>query len=314
MYVNPLADRSLRYRRVPAVRGSRGSGNRWRVERTRSSLRCDVSFIGSGQYTYRHALLRRVASASATCRSAGPLGGRAPRFCRSRAGRCGGQQFAQAVRGAAPPLGALALPAGVRARLRVSSGCGRSWGAAAGLGPRVPGISTSRGTASSGARVSADHAVELARTSLGRAEGGAHRNRGGRPAKNSSRRTPTPNRRAPCSRSRRYPIPDAPAAPDPLVVPELEDPNAVAGRWTTSERQWRRCFPVEEARPDSAARCPRAGPAATPGPRPGARRAEGRSPASRRRGRPLSGCLWGKKPRVASRLRQDGVQRTRPAE
>ena len=137
------------------------------VERTRSSFRCDVSFIGSGQYTYRHALLRRVAGIC-HLQIRGPSWDGVHGDLPVAGGPLRGQQFAQAVRGAALSLGALALPAQGCERACASNrmwkvmGCGGCY-----LGPRVPGIEH---FARDGEHCvwydSADHAVELVQTYL----------------------------------------------------------------------------------------------------------------------------------------------------
>src|SRR6266545_2141485 len=71
--------------------------------------RCDVSFVGSGQYPYRHAVLRAVAGA---CRMQirGPRWSDAPGDLPVSGGPVWGTRFARVVHGAAISLGAHALP------------------------------------------------------------------------------------------------------------------------------------------------------------------------------------------------------------
>jgi hypothetical protein len=70
---------------------------------------CDVSFVGSGHYPFRHELLRAVA---ACCRMQirGPGWDHAPADLPVRGGPVWTTRFAQVVRGAAISLGAHALP------------------------------------------------------------------------------------------------------------------------------------------------------------------------------------------------------------
>lgn len=85
---------------------------------------CDVSFVGSGQYPLRHALLSAVA---ATCRLQirGPGWRDAPPDLPVRGGPVWNARFAQVVRGAAVSLGAHALPE--QARERGGGASNRMW-------------------------------------------------------------------------------------------------------------------------------------------------------------------------------------------
>jgi hypothetical protein len=105
-----------------------------------ASYRCDVSFVGSGQYPYRHELLRTVAAA---CRLQirGPGWDDAPPDLPVAGGPVRGRRFARVVHGAAISLGASAVPAQDRDHASASNrmwkvlGCGGLY-----LGPRVEGI------------------------------------------------------------------------------------------------------------------------------------------------------------------------------
>jgi len=85
---------------------------------------CDVSFVGSGHYPFRHELLRAVA---ATCRMQirGPGWERVPADLPVRGGPVWTRRFAQVVRGAAISLGAHALPE--HARERGGGASNRMW-------------------------------------------------------------------------------------------------------------------------------------------------------------------------------------------
>jgi spore maturation protein CgeB len=102
--------------------------------------RCDVSFIGSGQYPHRHEVLRAVAGVC-NLQIRGPGWKGAPPDLPVTGGRIRGVRFAQAVRGAAISLGANALAAQDRDRASASNrmwkilGCGGFY-----LGPRVESI------------------------------------------------------------------------------------------------------------------------------------------------------------------------------
>jgi Glycosyl transferases group 1/DUF based on E. rectale Gene description (DUF3880) len=92
--------------------------------RTPRRFECDVSFVGSGQYPLRHALLSAVA---ATCRLQirGPGWRDAPRALPVLGGPVWNARFAQVVRGAAVSLGAHALPE--HARERGGGASNRMW-------------------------------------------------------------------------------------------------------------------------------------------------------------------------------------------
>jgi hypothetical protein len=79
------------------------------VARAPSRDRCDVSFVGSGHYPFRHDLLRAVA-ASCRMQIRGPGWEHAPADLPVCGGPVWKKRFAQVVRGAAISLGAHALP------------------------------------------------------------------------------------------------------------------------------------------------------------------------------------------------------------
>jgi hypothetical protein len=135
--------------------------------RARPRYRCDVSFVGSGQYPHRHALLRRVAQVC-DLQIRGPgwedLAGELP----VAGGPVRGGRFAQAVRGAAISLGAVATPSQACERACASNrmwkvmGCGGFY-----LGPRVPGIEHfARDGEHCAWYDSPDHALDLVREYL----------------------------------------------------------------------------------------------------------------------------------------------------
>ena len=105
-----------------------------------SDYRCDVSFVGSGQYPYRHALLRAVANV-ARLQIRGPGWDEAPSDLPVAGGPVRGRRFAKVVRGAAISLGASAVPAqdddyaSASNRMWKVLGCGGTY-----LGPYVNGI------------------------------------------------------------------------------------------------------------------------------------------------------------------------------
>ena len=79
------------------------------AEHCPESFRCDVSFVGSGQYPRRYGLLQAVAT-SCRLQIRGPGWGSAPQILPIAGGRLRGHAFAEAVRGAAISLGVDALP------------------------------------------------------------------------------------------------------------------------------------------------------------------------------------------------------------
>ena len=135
--------------------------------RARPRFRCDVSFVGSARYPYRHELLRRVAK-SCDLQIRGPGWKEFASALPVAGGPVRGAAFAEAVRGAAISLGALAFPsqAGERAcasnRMWKVMSCGGFY-----LGPRMPGIEA---FGQDGVHCawydSPDHALELAREYL----------------------------------------------------------------------------------------------------------------------------------------------------
>jgi hypothetical protein len=102
--------------------------------------RCEVAFIGSGQYPMRHEVLRSVAR-TARLQIRGPGWNAGPTDLPIAGGRILGQDFARAVGGAAIVLGLNALPEQAETRASASNrmwkvlGCGGFY-----LGPWVPGI------------------------------------------------------------------------------------------------------------------------------------------------------------------------------
>jgi spore maturation protein CgeB len=101
---------------------------------------CDVSFVGSGQYPYRHGVLRAIGE---VCRLQvrGPGWDQAPRDLPVAGGPVHGRRLRQVIRGAAISLGASAHPeqdsdrASASNRMWKVMGCGGFY-----LGPYVPGI------------------------------------------------------------------------------------------------------------------------------------------------------------------------------
>ncbi|HET7295886.1 MAG TPA: glycosyltransferase [Gemmatimonadales bacterium] len=85
---------------------------------------CDVSFVGSGHYPFRHDLLRAVAVAS-RMQIRGPGWEHAPADLPVRGGPVWTTRFAQVVRGAAISLGAHAVPE--HARERGGGASNRMW-------------------------------------------------------------------------------------------------------------------------------------------------------------------------------------------
>jgi hypothetical protein len=102
--------------------------------------RCDVSFVGSGQYSYRHPVLRAVASVS-RLQIRGPGWGGAPPDLPVAGGPVHGRRLARVIRGAAISLGASAHPeqdadyASASNRMWKVLGCGGFY-----LGRYVPDI------------------------------------------------------------------------------------------------------------------------------------------------------------------------------
>jgi hypothetical protein len=107
---------------------------------TRRRYRCEVSFVGSGNYAYRHHLLRAVA-ANFDLQIRGPGWQGAPADLPVVGGSVRGRQFARVVRGASVSLGGHALPnqrseqACASNRMWKILGCGGFY-----LGPWVEGI------------------------------------------------------------------------------------------------------------------------------------------------------------------------------
>ena len=105
-----------------------------------ASYQCDTSFVGSGQYPYRHTLLRAVASVS-RLQIRGPGWDAAPPDLPVVGGPVYGKPFARVIRGAAISLGASALPEQDADRASASNrmwkilGCGGFY-----LGPYIEGI------------------------------------------------------------------------------------------------------------------------------------------------------------------------------
>jgi spore maturation protein CgeB len=130
-------------------------------------LRCDASFVGSGQYPHRHTVLRAVARAC-DLQIRGPGWQGAPDDLPVRGGAVRGRAFARVVRGAAISLGANALPEQDREYASASNrmwkilGCGGFY-----LGQYVAGIDrfARHGEHCAWYR-SADEAVELVRRYL----------------------------------------------------------------------------------------------------------------------------------------------------
>lgn len=102
--------------------------------------RCDASFVGSGQYSYRHTVLRAVASVS-RLQIRGPGWDAAPPDLPVVGGPVYGRRLARVIRGAAISLGASAHPEQDADRASASNrmwkilGCGGFY-----LGRYIPGI------------------------------------------------------------------------------------------------------------------------------------------------------------------------------
>jgi hypothetical protein len=105
-----------------------------------SRYRCDVSFVGSGQYAYRHAVLRAVAAVS-RLQIRGPGWERAPADLPVAGGPVHGRKLARVIRGATVSLGASAHPEQDSDRASASNrmwkilGCGGFY-----LGPYITDI------------------------------------------------------------------------------------------------------------------------------------------------------------------------------
>jgi glycosyl transferase family 1/uncharacterized protein DUF3880 len=124
-------------------------------------LRCDVSFIGSGQYPYRHELLRAVAGIC-DLQIRGP-GWEGVTALPVAGGPVRAERFSRAVRGAKISLGANAVPQQGNARACTSNrlwkvlGCGGFY-----LGPRVPDVDRlAQGGLHCAWYDSVEHALEL---------------------------------------------------------------------------------------------------------------------------------------------------------
>jgi spore maturation protein CgeB len=110
------------------------------ADRAPSAFVCDASFVGSGQYPYRHAVLRAIAGA---CRLQirGPGWDHAPRDLPVVGGAVRGRRLRQVIRGAAISVGASARPEQDADRASASNrmwkilGCGGFY-----LGPYVQDI------------------------------------------------------------------------------------------------------------------------------------------------------------------------------
>jgi hypothetical protein len=137
----------------------------------RAAFRCDVVFIGSGQYPSREPILRAVAGA-ARLQIRGPGWRGAPKDLPVAGGRVLGPGFAEAVCGAAITLGAHALPEQAHLRASASNrmwkvfGCGGFF-----LGPWVQDIEHfARGGEHCAWYRTVAEAVEQVRHYLGRPE------------------------------------------------------------------------------------------------------------------------------------------------
>ena len=101
---------------------------------------CDVSFVGSGQYPHRYAVLRAVAAVS-RLQIRGPFWDDAPRDLPVAGGPVHGRRLAEVIRGAAISLGANAHPEQDGARASASNRIWKILGRGGFyLGPRVPDI------------------------------------------------------------------------------------------------------------------------------------------------------------------------------
>jgi hypothetical protein len=130
--------------------------------------RCETSFVGSGQYSYRHAILRAVASVS-RLQIRGPGWSNAPADLPVAGGPVYGKRLAQVIGGAAISLGASAHAeqdldrASASNRMWKIMGCGGFY-----LGPFVKDIDCfARDGVHCAWYGDADHAIELTRHYLG---------------------------------------------------------------------------------------------------------------------------------------------------
>ncbi len=107
----------------------------------RDAYRCDVSFVGSGQYPFRWPMLQHVAAAGHRLQIRGPGWQGAPVELPIAGGDVRGDDFADVVSSATVSLGAPATPeqaaeyASASNRMWKVLGCGGAY-----LGPWVPGI------------------------------------------------------------------------------------------------------------------------------------------------------------------------------
>jgi spore maturation protein CgeB len=132
------------------------------------AFECDTSFVGSGQYSYRYAVLRAVAEVS-RLQIRGPGWSGAPRDLPIAGGPVHGRRLAQVVRGAAISIGASAHPeqdsdqASASNRMWKILGCEGFY-----LGPYIPGIEAfARNEVHCAWYRDPEHAAELARHFLG---------------------------------------------------------------------------------------------------------------------------------------------------
>jgi spore maturation protein CgeB len=115
-------------------------GEDYPAESVPARYRCEVSFVGSGQYPDRHALLRAIADV-ADLQIRGLGWGRHDQHLPVRGGRVRGRRLAQVIAGAAISLGAAATGAQAEAPLCISNrvwkvlGCGGFY-----LGPWTRGM------------------------------------------------------------------------------------------------------------------------------------------------------------------------------
>lgn len=107
----------------------------------REAYRCDVSFVGSGQFPFRWPLLQRIATVTPRFQIRGPGWHAAPSDLPIAGGDVRGTDFTDVVASATVSLGAHATPeqaaehASASNRMWKVLGCGGAY-----LGPWVPGI------------------------------------------------------------------------------------------------------------------------------------------------------------------------------